>query len=215
MKKITLSLALALTALASGCANLEHSRDVANPAVTGKVMAEQTCSMCHGVDGNSINPTFPKLAGQQKEYMTDELKFFRSHNRSDPAGSEYMWGISRHLTDQQIAQLADYYAAQKRIPQPSTNVPLEELGKNIFLNGIQDGARTVPACQTCHGADAHGHGVFPYIAGQHADYIRKQLDIFKETEERDEKVGEMMKNETHDLSSEEMKAVAAYIATMP
>ena len=80
---------------------------------------------------------------------------------------------------------------------------------------MNDGARTVPACETCHGTDAHGRGSFPFIAGQHEDYILKQLNIFKETEERDEKLGQMMKNETHDLSSEEMKAAAAYIATMP
>ncbi len=215
MKKMTLILSLALAATATGCSNVEHSRDVANPAVSGKVLAQQVCSMCHGVTGNSVNPTFPKLAGQQKDYLTDQLKFFRKHNRSDPAGSEYMWGISRHLTNDQIAQLADYYAAQTRIPDPSVNPSLEELGKQIFTHGVNDGARTVPACETCHGTDAHGRGSFPFIAGQHEDYILKQLNIFKETEERDEKLGQMMKNETHDLSSEEMKAAAAYIATMP
>ena len=215
MKKITLIVSVALASLATGCSNVEHSRDVANPDVSGKVLAQQVCSMCHGVTGNSINPTFPKLAGQQKDYMTDQLKFFRGHDRSDPAGSEYMWGITRHLTDKQIGELADYYAAQKRLPDPSNNVPLEELGKQIFTKGVSDGDRSVPACETCHGADGHGRGIFPFIAGQHEDYILKQLNIFKKTEERDEKVGQMMKNETHDLSDEEMKAAAAYIATMP
>ncbi len=210
MNKMTVSVALALTALVAGCAQPDNTRDVGDASVSGKVLAQQVCSMCHGVDGNSVNPTFPKLAGQQKEYLVDELKEFRAQNRSDPAGTQYMWGISRHLTDNQINELADYFAAQKRTPDANDHPSLAELGQQIFDKGSE--VKQVPACASCHGADGHGHGIFPYIAGQHADYIVKQLNIFKETEKRPD--GAMMKGETHDLTPEEMKAVAAYVSTM-
>ena len=108
------TLALAIASLViGGCSNLERSRDLGNPQVQGKTLAMQVCSNCHSVDGNSINPNFPKLAGQQEDYLVAQLTYFRSHNRSDPEGSEYMWGIARKLTDEQIKGLATYFSQQK------------------------------------------------------------------------------------------------------
>src|SRR5690242_17436766 len=102
MHKTPLILAALLSLTGAACSNLERSRDLANPAVPGKVIAEQVCSACHGVDGNSTSPAFPRLAGQPATYIVNQLTNFRSHQRTDPAGSEYMWGLSRHLTDEQI-----------------------------------------------------------------------------------------------------------------
>jgi cytochrome c553 len=108
-----LPLAMAVAALGAGCANLERSRNLADPDVSGKTLAEQVCSNCHGLDGNSVSPNVPNLAAQQKAYLTAQLEGFRMPGRSDPAGFEYMWGLSHHLTDKQIDELADYFAAQK------------------------------------------------------------------------------------------------------
>ncbi|MGZ3158772.1 MAG: c-type cytochrome [Burkholderiaceae bacterium] len=85
MNKISYPLAL-LALLVAGCSNVERSRDLANPNVPPAVTAVQVCSACHGNDGNSTSPNFPKLAGQQSEYFIKQMKEFRSHNRSDPAG---------------------------------------------------------------------------------------------------------------------------------
>ena len=211
MKKITISLILSLTVIAAGCAT-QSSRDLADPGVPGKEMAQQVCSMCHGVDGNSINPTFPKLAGQQPEYLAAELKEFRGHDRSDPAGYEYMWGIAKHLTDAQIDQLATYFSQQKNTPDPSGNAALEAQGKDIFTSGISSASGNVPACASCHGAEGMGNGMFPRIAGQHADYIVKQIKVFKNTLQRPD--GVLMKAITHDLTPAQMEAVAAYVSTM-
>ena len=86
MQRLTLPLALAVVALGAGCANLERSRDLADPDVSGKTLAQQVCSNCHGVDGNSVSPNFPNLAAQQKDYVVSELDEFRKHSRMRSRG---------------------------------------------------------------------------------------------------------------------------------
>ena len=102
MKILTWTLIGATAWLTVGCANPERSRDLGNPAIAGSVLAQQTCSMCHGVTGVATSPNFPNLAGQTEGYVVAQLTEFRSHSREDPAGFEYMWGIARRLTDAQI-----------------------------------------------------------------------------------------------------------------
>src|SRR5690348_11980605 len=101
-----------VASLATGCANEPRSRDTANPNVSGETLALQVCSNCHGVTGNSRSPMFPNLAGQQDAYIVAQLTGFRAHSRRDPAGFEYMWGLSHKLTDNQIKELAAHFAAQ-------------------------------------------------------------------------------------------------------
>ena len=210
MNKVTTGFILAFAAMTAGCTTTDSSRNLADPTVPGKVLAQQVCSMCHGADGNSTNPTFPKLAGQQQGYLIAQLTDFRSHGRSDPAGSEYMWGISRNLTDTQIQQLATYFAQQQPAADRSTNVQSEAAGKAIFIQG--NASENVPACASCHGAKGEGNGAFPRIGGQHADYIAKQLRVFKNTAARPK--GAVMKVITHNLAPDEIQAVAAYVSTI-
>jgi cytochrome c553 len=206
--KITLLPAAAVLALASGCANIERSRDLANPAVSAKTMAEQVCSNCHGTGGRSVSPNFPNLAAQQPVYLMAQLKEFKGHNRLDPAGFEYMWGLSRSLSDAQIKGLADYYAAQTpAAPTPTGDATLIAEGKDIFEKGVP--AKGIPPCSTCHGPTAQGNEQFPRLADQHADYIVKQLNVFQRTDERPE--GSIMKTIAHDLTPRHMEAVAAYL----
>src|SRR5205814_1955585 len=95
------------------------------------------CSNCHGLTGNSTSPLFPNLAGQVEPYLIAQLSGFKSHGRGDPAGFEYMWGLSRSLTDEQIRGLAAYFAAQQPIRQPvEGNASRMESGKAIFANGV-------------------------------------------------------------------------------
>ena len=211
MKKTLLAACIA--AACAGCANVERSRDLANPAVPGKVLAQQVCSNCHGVDGNSVSPNFPNLAAQTEPYLAEQLGAFRKHNRLDPAGFEYMWGLSRSLTDGQIAELASYFAAQKlAAPAYPTGKPeLREAGKAVFASGVP--AKNIPACSTCHGPEGLGNQQFPRIAGQHADYLAKQLLVFQRTDERPE--GAVMKVIAHDLTPGNIASVAAYLESLP
>ena len=211
MQRLTLPLAMAVVALGAGCANLERSRNVADPNVSGQTLAQQVCSNCHGIDGNSVSPNFPNLAAQQKTYLVSQLEGFRNPGRSDPAGFEYMWGLSHHLTDKQIGELADYFAAQKLV-SPGAGKQLEAAkGKQIFEEGLA--AQSIPPCKSCHGEQGQGtQGVAPRIAHQHADYIVKQLDVFQRTNQRP--AGPAMKVVAHGLTKQNMEDVAQYLQGM-
>ncbi len=196
----------------AACANLPRSRDLANPEVHGKVLAEQVCSNCHGVVGTSISPNVPNLAGQQEAYLVAQLKGFRKQTRRDPAGFEYMWGISRSLTDHQIDELAHYFSAQTPVLQGNEAEPaLIPAGRALFATGVPD--KGVPPCGTCHGPDAKGNGVFPRLAGQHADYLVKQLSAFQRTNERPDAA--VMNAVAHALTNDEFLSVASYLQALP
>ena len=211
--KLSAIAAIASATLLAGCNTPERSRSLANPAVPAVAIAQQVCSNCHGVDGNAESPNFPNLAAQQEPYFVAQLKSFKSHGRSDPAGFEYMWGLSKHLSDEQIAGLAAYYAKQS--PKPASmsrgSPAMNAEGKNIFEKGIA--SKDIPPCSTCHGAEARGMATFPRLAGQHADYVVKQLMVFQRTDERPE--GSIMKGIAHLLTPKDMHAVAAYLETLP
>jgi len=199
-------------AAVAACANLPRSRDLANPDVHGKVLAQQVCSNCHGVTGTSISPNAPNLAGQQEVYLVAQLKGFRKQSRRDPAGFEYMWGISRSLTDNQIDELAQYFSTQAPIPQANEGEPARiAAGGALFASGVPD--KGVPPCGTCHGAEAKGNGVFPRLAGQHVDYLVKQLAVFQRTDERPDAA--VMKTVAHALTSDEFLSVASYLQALP
>jgi cytochrome c553 len=210
MSRLTLPLALALVTLGAGCSSLERSRNLANPAVSGKTLAQQVCSNCHGIDGNSVSPNFPNLAEQQKGYLVAQLDGFRTHSRSDPAGFEYMWGLSHHLTDKQMDEVADYFAGQK-VTSPGTGNPvLAARGQAIFEEGIPE--QKTPPCKACHGDSGMGSSIFPRIAFQHADYVVKQLYVFQRTNQRP--AGPLMKIVSHGLTTQDMNDVAQYLQGM-
>ena len=212
MKGVHLALVVALSAIVSvGCTNVERSRDLNNASVPASVTALQVCSNCHGVDGNPKSPNFPRLAGQQEDYFILQLKNFRSHHRSDPEGYQYMWGLSRNLTDEQIAGLAKYYAKQTpRRSEAAQDPTLIATGKEIFEKGVPD--QNVIACMACHGEKAQGIGAFPRLANQYANYVEKQLDVFQNTQGRP---GTAMEFVVHPLTGPHKQAIAAYLQAFP
>jgi cytochrome c553 len=200
-----------IAVLAIACAPIERSRRLDNPAIPARTIAQQVCSNCHGIDGNSVSPNFPRLAAQPQPYLVAQLTGFRNHHRQDPAGFEYMWGLSRHLTDAQIEGLAEYFSRQP----PQANAPgdaaLAAKGRDIFEHGLAD--KQVPPCGSCHGERGQGNATFPRLAGQHADYVVKQLMVFQRTDERPE--GAVMKTVAHLLTRDDMVAAAQYVQSMP
>jgi cytochrome c553 len=167
------------------------------------------CGTCHGADGNSKNPMFPRLAGQHAGYLVRQLKAFKDQTRGDPYAVAYMWGMASGLSDQVIDALAQYYAGQKTGPGRSHDAATLARGREIFEHGIP--AQGVPACATCHGADALGSDMYPRLAGQHAQYILKQLASFQ-SNMRDIAV---MHGVALNLREPEMKAVADYLESLP
>jgi cytochrome c553 len=209
--RIVASVLFATSCLAMACAPIERSRRLDNSAVPATTIAQQVCSNCHGIDGNSVSPNFPRLAAQPQAYVVTQLTGFRNHHRADPAGFEYMWGLSRHLTDEQIQGLALYFSSQAPAANRVIDASLTEKGRDIFEHGLAD--KQVPPCGTCHGERGQGNNNFPRLAGQHADYVVKQLMVFQRTDQRPE--GAVMKTVAHLLTREDMVAVADYVQSMP
>ena len=210
MKIFCFAFVFTLTAASSGCTFTERSRALNNPGVSALTTVQQVCSNCHGAGGNSTSPAFPALAGQQKVYLIAQLKAYRSHARFDPDAVAYMWGISSHLTDAQIDGLATYYAAALPFSSPVKTPADLTAGRTIYEKGIA--ARNVPACASCHGAAAQGAQQFPRLAGQHAAYLVKQLNIFQKTDTRPE--GSIMKAVVHDLTPQDISEVARYLESL-
>ncbi len=213
MKVMTTSMRLSLVGIAAvlmlGCSNIDRSRDVNNPNVSGKTLAEQVCSTCHGMTGESTSPMFPKLAGQQKAYLVAQLTDFKSHDRSDSRGATYMWGFT-HLTTGQVDELAEYFSSQKPMLGQSTDALLLARGEKIFRNGLPD--KGVVQCAACHGSSGEGNATFPRLAGQHANYIIEQVKVFQQTNRRPR--GAPMKQVTHELSASDTVAVAQYLESI-
>jgi cytochrome c553 len=166
MRKILIAAAISLgisspVALAAG----DASAGSAKTAV---------CAACHGPDGNSAAPTFPKLAGQGERYLEQQIHAIKSGVRPVPA----MAGLTDNLSDQDIADIAAYYASQKTsIGQAKKD--LVARGEQIFRSGIHD--KGVPACAACHAPDGLGNAPagFPRLSGQYADYVAEQLKAYR------------------------------------
>lgn len=216
MKSLTLGLfvtaTVALAALSGGCADTERSRDLANPTISSTTIAQQVCSNRYGMTGHAVSPNFPNLAGQVESCFVAQLSEFRRHSRQDPAGFEYMRGLSRSLTDDQIKGLAAYCAKQTPTPQAiEGDCSRFEAGKSIFEAGVAD--KGIPACAGCHGSQGQGNASFPRLAGQHADYLVKQLVVFQRTDERP--AGSVMKVVAHALTQQNIVDLARCLQALP
>ncbi|TDN62045.1 c-type cytochrome [Paraburkholderia sp. BL10I2N1] len=210
MQKVARFIYLGFLLAGSACHDIERVRSVDNPAVAGKTIALQVCSNCHGVTGVSVSPTFPKLAGQRREYLVDQLTDFKTHARADPNARRFMWGFT-HLTEEQIDDLAAYFSSQPADLGEVADRALVNEGKAIFTSGLPD--KGVASCVSCHGQHGEGVNRFPRLAGQHADYIEKQLEIFQHTQDRPR--GEIMKEVCANMSERDMRAVAAFVEAFP
>jgi cytochrome c553 len=168
---------------------------------------EHVCSSCHGPQGRSISPTFPNLAGQQKNYIAVELKSFRDHTRADPHAHTYMWGMAARLSDETIDGLAAFYSAQPAAEGSSEDPGDVATGRKIFETGVPE--RDVPPCMSCHGEKAQGAEAIPRLAGQHRSYLEGQLEAFASNAREDEIMHETSKN----LTAREINQIAAYLAS--
>ena len=164
------------------------------------------CMSCHGAAGNSTIVANPKLAGQVEAYTYKQLVDFTTPQRQQPVMTSY----SKMLSDDEKKHIAAYLAVQKQKPGAAKNKDTVELGRKIYRGGIAD--KGVAACASCHGANGNGiPAQFPRIAGQHQDYTTAQLEAFKSGLRKN---SAQMTTLAQRMSTEEMKAVADYIAGM-
>jgi cytochrome c553 len=202
----------ALVIGAAGCAiGAAHAADVtdATPALNASMHKTiETCGNCHGVNGRSVSPTFPNLAAQTAPYIEAQLHAFKDETRADPDAQAYMWGMAAPLSDASISALAAYFSQQSAAPGRSGNTALIAQGKQIFVEGVP--GRQIPACATCHGAQAQGNGPFPRLAGQHAAYLLRQLLVIQSVL----RTAPVMHGVIKELTRPQMEAVVAYLESI-
>ena len=163
------------------------------------------CAACHSADGNSLTPSFPKLAGQGERYLIKQLMDVKSGKRSIPV----MAGVLDNFTDQDMADVAAYYASQT-VSLGTTKPELLEAGERLYRAGNL--SKGIAACAACHSPTGQGIALagYPGLSGQHAEYIELQLKSFR-TEMRDNDDAKIMRQVSALLSDKEITAVASYI----
>ncbi|RZI39848.1 cytochrome c4 [Herbaspirillum sp. HC18] len=166
-----------------------------------------SCVACHGADGNSAIPMFPKLAGLQSEYVAKQLAEFASGKRK----SDTMAPIVGTLKSEDFAALGTYFASQPPAPGTVRDKAAADEGKKIFEDGNENSG--VPSCSGCHQPDGKGNARYPRLAGQHADYLIQQLKSFG-SGERSNDAGRVMRAIAKRMTEQEIKTVAEYISGM-
>ncbi|WP_333707418.1 c-type cytochrome [Tepidimonas ignava] len=177
-----------------------------DPLVVGEVIARDRCAVCHGPCGQGVAANFPRLAGQNPQYLANQLKAFARGERKDTAMTEKVKGLS----DSDIEAVAEYYARQKPGHTPSGDELLLAVGRFVYERGNRHSG--LPPCATCHGPGAAGTTELPRLAGQHPQYIVRQVQAFKERGgSRDNAIMRVMSLR---LSELELEAVAAYLGNL-
>lgn len=172
--------------------------DRAEEIVQGK------CFICHGADGESSSPVFPRLAGQHASYMARQLADYRSGKRA----SSTMQPMVSDLSPADFAALGRYFEARPTLKHKVDDPELAQMGRFIYSRGNPYSG--VPACSGCHGPQAHGTETLPRLAGQHAQYTENQLKLFNKRERTNDNA--VMHGIAVKLTELETKAVAAYIS---
>lgn len=196
-----------LRALASSLVLFSFQALAQGDAAAGQAKSA-ICAACHGADGNSAVPNWPKLAGQHEKYLTRQVTLIKSGSRSVPE----MIGITPGLSDQDILDLSAWYSSQERSDGVADDSKVV-LGERIYRAG--NAGSGVPACMACHGPAGEGNPVagYPAVAGQHAVYTSKMLRGFRAGENWGEgdASSRIMNGSAAELTDEEIDAVASFI----
>ena len=162
------------------------------------------CFMCHGMEGESASPVYPRLAGQHGEYVARQLADFKSGKRK----SETMKPQAEDLTPVEMKALGEFFEKKKALARKPANTEILAVGRYIFDKG--NSFSGLPGCATCHGAKGHGTPQLPRLAGQQASYTANQLKLFNNRDRNNDNA--VMHSIASKLTELEMKAVAEYIS---
>lgn len=186
-----------------------HADDIDAPTrAAAERIAVGTCATCHGWRGHSIAPKFPVLAGQRANYLLAQLQAFRAQTRGDPDALGYMWGMAAPLDDTIMAALAGYYSQQTPRAGERGDAALMARGMQLYQNG--DSAEGIPPCAACHGPHGEGTDMFPRLAGQHVEYLMKQLRSFQNNLRN----VAIMHGVAQGLRVSDMRAVSSYLQSL-
>jgi cytochrome c553 len=208
LQSILLTAAFAIVVSAAA-----HAENKAASAVSAQELKAKTdyCKTCHGVSAQGFRGAFPmpRLAGQQPEYLNNQLSAFIERRRTNPV----MFNVAHVLNPPLLTALSTYF--QNLNPKPLGGAPKElaAAGKQIYEEGVP--SAEVPPCASCHGPDAHGADAFPRLAGQLHDYIFRKLTNWDKERGQDPAkpdTSAIMQPIAHSLTEAQIKAVAAYLS---
>jgi cytochrome c553 len=196
---------------------LAQGTPFADGTVEAGALKSATCTACHGPNGNSTTPVWPKIAGQNAVYIAEQLQLFKAGVRVNPD----MLKIVSMLAPKDIDSVAVYFQAQTPVGGEA-DASMWHAGESLYRFG--DPARAIPACTACHGPVGRGNAVadYPALRAQFADYVAKQLNDFASGARYSgakpgapaSRNGEMMATIAKRLKSEDIKELAAYIQGM-
>ena len=188
----------------------EKAAPAAQPPEEIREIIEDSCTFCHGDRGEASNPIYPRLAAQNRDYLIKQLKNFRDGKRK----SDIMNEQAADLTDAQIEALADWFSRQPPLAHKLSDDEQEQLlfkvGEYVFKYG--DPYADIPPCMTCHGRQGEGSARLPRLAGQHRQYIIKQLKAFSKRERTNDNA--IMHSIVRKLSPLAMQGVALYLSIL-
>jgi cytochrome c553 len=207
-RPVLLAAALAVSVFAA-----VHAQDKAEVAVPKQELEAKLayCKTCHGLSGQGFRGSFPmpRLAGQQPEYLKNQLQAFIERRRTNPV----MFNVAHVLSPSMLTALATHF--KDLDPKPLGGAPKELVaaGKKIYEDGVP--SAEVPPCATCHGPEAKGADQFPRLAGQLNDYVAKKLLNWSKERGQDPAKPDnsaIMEPIAHNLTEAQVKAVAAYLS---
>jgi len=184
---------------------------VAEAAKPGDATAGQAkaaaCGACHGMDGNSSDAQYPKLAGQSERYIVRQLTDFKAGKRQNPI----MLGMATPLSTQDMHDVAAYFASKTPLPGVADQA-LVEKGETLFRQG--DSTRGIPACMACHSIDGRGNpgAMYPQLTSQHAQYVQATLKAWHDgTTWGDDAQSQIMPAIAKKLDADDISALSSYI----
>lgn len=199
--RLALGWKVALFAVAAAC-----SAAVAATTTSKRIkdLIDTRCSTCHGPTGQSSNAEFPKLAGQNADYLVRQMFNFKTRARKSNEMEKEMAGLSGNDSE----ELANYFSLQQLVPVARQDKALSEAGKNFYMSGSPE--RGISACAVCHGDKGRGGKLLPRVAGQHAQYIAIQLRRFAEHSRTTDQM--LMHSGTSRMTEEEIWAVSYFLS---
>jgi cytochrome c553 len=210
LKSVLLTAAFAIVVSAAA-----HAEDKAAPAVSAQELKAKTdyCKTCHGIGGQGFRGSFPipRLAGQQPEYLKNQLQAFIERRRMNPV----MFNVAHVLRPPLLTALTNHFKGLNPKPLGGAPKELAAAGKQIYEEGVPKA--DVPPCASCHGPDAKGADAFPRLAGQLHDYIFRKLTSWDKERGQDPAnpdTSAIMQPIAHQLTEAQIKAVAAYVSNL-
>ncbi len=199
-----LSSALIALMVTSGARAAEEPKAAAKPDLAKGGTVAQVSASCHTSDGSRGAPAYPILQGQHADYLAKQLHDFKDGKRKNAI----MTGMAAPLSDDDIKNVAAFYASKSAKPGFGKNKELVALGEKIYRGGIAD--RSIPACAGCHSPTGAGiPAQYPRIGSQQEDYIVAQMTAFRAGERTN---SPQMTGVAAKMNDKEIKAVSDYIA---